>query len=113
MAKNYVQAGTTLAITATAAVKSGCLVQAGDVFVVAVTDIAAGATGDGIAHGVFLVPKLATDVMAAGKKVYLKDGKGAAGCHRRTAAGGRDLGAGGKRGGICAGTAQWLIPLTA
>ncbi|HCR3450222.1 TPA: DUF2190 family protein [Citrobacter werkmanii] len=75
MAKNYVQAGTTLAITATAAVKSGDLVQAGDVFVVAVTDIAAGATGDGIAHGVFLVPKLATDVMAAGKKVYLKDGK--------------------------------------
>lgn len=68
MAKNYVQAGTTLAITATAAVKSGSLVQAGDVFVVAVTDIAAGATGDGIAHGVFLVPKLATDVMAAGKK---------------------------------------------
>ncbi|WP_141031161.1 capsid cement protein, partial [Salmonella enterica] len=55
MAKNYVQAGTTLAITATAAVKSGDLVQAGDVFVVAVTDIAAGATGDGIAHGVFLV----------------------------------------------------------
>lgn len=39
MAKNYVQAGTTLAITATAAVKSGSLVQAGDVFVVAVTDI--------------------------------------------------------------------------
>ncbi|TRS59356.1 phage tail protein, partial [Salmonella enterica subsp. enterica serovar Panama] len=28
MAKNYVQAGTTLAITATAAVKSGSLVQA-------------------------------------------------------------------------------------
>lgn len=56
MAKNYVQAGTTLAITATAAVKSGDLVQAGDVFVVAVTDIAAGATGDGIAHGVFWSP---------------------------------------------------------
>ncbi|MDM3333447.1 capsid cement protein [Citrobacter sp. Cb127] len=75
MAKNFVQAGATLAITATAAVKSGELVQVGDVFTVAVTDIAAGATGDGIAHGVFLVPKLATDVMAAGKKVYLKGGK--------------------------------------
>ncbi|ELX6092031.1 DUF2190 family protein, partial [Salmonella enterica] len=49
MAKNFVQAGATLAITATAAVKSGDLVQVGDVFTVAVTDIAAGATGDGIA----------------------------------------------------------------
>lgn len=75
MAKNYVQAGTTLAITATAAVKSGDLVQAGDVFVVAVTDIAAGATGDGIAQGVFLVPKLSTDAIDVGKKVYLKDGR--------------------------------------
>lgn len=75
MATNFVQAGTTLAIKATAAIKSGDLVQVGDVFVVAVTDIAAGATGDGIAHGVFRVPKLTNDVMAVGKKVYLKNGK--------------------------------------
>lgn len=75
MAKNFVQAGSTLAITATAAVKSGDLIQVGDVFVVAVTDIAAGGTGDGIASGVFLVPKLASNVMEAGKKVYMKDGK--------------------------------------
>ncbi|HBB6657648.1 TPA: DUF2190 family protein [Salmonella enterica] len=74
MAKNFVQAGDTLAITATAAVKSGELVQVGDVFTVAVTDIAAGATGDGIATGVFLVPKLGSDEMAAGKKVYFRDG---------------------------------------
>lgn len=75
MAKNYVEDGKTITITATAAVKSGDLVQAGDIFVVAVTDIAAGSAGTGIAEGVFSVPKLETDVIEPGKKVYLKDNK--------------------------------------
>ncbi|EEC0687317.1 DUF2190 family protein [Salmonella enterica subsp. enterica] len=74
MAKNYVEDGKTIELKASAAVKSGDLVQVGDMFVVAVTDIAAGSAGTGIAEGVFSVPKLTTEDIAAGKKLYLKDG---------------------------------------
>ncbi|EKK3320151.1 DUF2190 family protein [Salmonella enterica] len=73
MAKNYVEDGKTITLTATTAVKSGDLVQVGNIFVVAVTDIAAGSAGTGIAEGVFSVPKLTTDVIEPGAKVYLKD----------------------------------------
>ncbi|ELY4474948.1 DUF2190 family protein [Salmonella enterica] len=74
MAKNYVEDGKTIEIVATTSLKSGDLVQVGDMFVVAVTDIAAGGAGTGITEGVFSVPKLATEDIAAGKKVYLKGG---------------------------------------
>ncbi|EBD2436896.1 DUF2190 family protein [Salmonella enterica] len=74
MAKNYVEDGKTIEIVATTSLKSGDLVQVGDMFAVAVTDIAAGSAGTGIAEGVFSVPKLATEDIASGKKVYLKDG---------------------------------------
>ncbi|EBS7338337.1 DUF2190 family protein [Salmonella enterica] len=74
MAKNYVEDGKTVEIVATASLKSGDLVQIGDMFAVAVTDIAAGSAGTGIAEGVFSVPKLVTEDIAAGKNVYLKDG---------------------------------------
>ncbi|ECI4647219.1 DUF2190 family protein [Salmonella enterica subsp. enterica serovar Ball] len=73
MAKNYVEDGRTITLTAASEVKSGGLVQVGDIFVVAVTDIAAGSEGTGIAEGVFSVPKLTTEDIAVGKKVYLKD----------------------------------------
>lgn len=75
MAKNYVEDGKTIEIVATGAVKSGDLVHVGDMFAVAVTDIATGSRGTGIAEGVFSVPKNETDVIEPGKKVYLKDGK--------------------------------------
>ncbi|EBB1560872.1 TPA: DUF2190 family protein [Salmonella enterica subsp. enterica serovar Dublin] len=74
MAKNYVEDGKTIEIVATTPLKSGDLVQVGDMFAVAVTDVAAGSVGTGIAEGVFSVPKLATEDIASGKKVYLKDG---------------------------------------
>ncbi|EFO8356653.1 DUF2190 family protein [Salmonella enterica] len=74
MAKNYVEDGKTITFTTAVAVKSGDLVQVGDMFVVAVTDIAAGGAGTGITEGVFSVPKLAAEDIAAGKKVYLKGG---------------------------------------
>ncbi|EAB2009935.1 DUF2190 family protein [Salmonella enterica] len=74
MAKNYVEDGKTIEIVATTSLKSGDLVQVGDMFAVAVTDITAGSAGTGIAEGVFSVPKLATEDIASGKKVYLKDG---------------------------------------
>ena len=64
-----------MAIVASAAISSGDLVQVGDVFAVALTDIPQGETGDGITEGVFMLPKLKTDDMKTGKKVYLKSGK--------------------------------------
>ncbi|EEV5553580.1 DUF2190 family protein [Escherichia coli] len=70
MAKNFVEEGKTVAIVASAAISSGDLVQVGDVFAVALTDIPQGETGDGLTEGVFMLPKLKTD-----KKVYLKSGK--------------------------------------
>ena len=51
------------------------VVQVGDVFAVALTDIPQGETGDGMTEGVFMLPKLKTDDMKTGKKVYLKSGK--------------------------------------
>lgn len=51
MAKNYVEDGKTIEIVATTSLKSGDLVQVGDMFAVAVTDIAAGSAGTGIAEG--------------------------------------------------------------
>ena len=70
MAKNFVEEGKTVAIVASAAISSGDLVQVGDVFAVALTDIPQGETGDGMTEGVFMLPKLKTD-----NKVYLKSGK--------------------------------------
>ena len=74
MAKNFVEEGKTVAIVAGANISSGELVQVGDVFAVALTDIAKGET-DGMTEGVFMLPKLKTDDMKTGKKVYLKSGK--------------------------------------
>lgn len=75
MAKNFVEEGKTVAIVASAAISSGDLVQVGDVFAVALTNIPQGETGDGMTEGVFMLPKLKTDDMKTGKKVYLKSGK--------------------------------------
>ena len=66
MAKNFVEEGKTVAIVASAAISSGDL---------ALTDIPQGETGDGMTEGVFMLPKLKTDDMKTGKKVYLKSGK--------------------------------------
>ncbi|EBA6588872.1 DUF2190 family protein, partial [Salmonella enterica] len=45
MAKNYVEDGKTIEIVATTSLKSGDLVQVGDMFAVAVTDITVGSAG--------------------------------------------------------------------
>ncbi|EGO4385290.1 DUF2190 family protein, partial [Escherichia coli] len=75
MAKNFVEDGKTVEIVAGANISSGELVQVGDIFAVALTDIAKGEIGDGMTEGVFMLPKLKTDDMKTGKKVYLKSGK--------------------------------------
>ncbi|CDG47124.1 DUF2190 family protein [Serratia symbiotica] len=75
MAKNFVQNGNTIAITAGAAtITSGDPVVVGDLVAVAMTDIAPGHTGDGFVFGVFQLPKLAADTIPVGKKVFIKDG---------------------------------------
>ncbi|WP_438333848.1 DUF2190 family protein [Edwardsiella tarda] len=75
MAKNFVQEGKTIQFTAANATESGALVQVGDVMAVSLSDVAAQAQGIGMTEGVFLLPKLRTDDMATGKKVYLKSDK--------------------------------------
>lgn len=76
MAKNYQQAGLTIPVTnnANTVLKSGSTVVLGDLITIIIADIAAGETGDGFAQGVFRLPKLTTEVIPVGKKVYLKAG---------------------------------------
>lgn len=76
MAKNFIQEGKTIALTnaGTEEIASGELVVVGDLVAVAITDIAVADTGDGFTEGVFQLPKLAADVIAAGQKVYSLDG---------------------------------------
>ena len=68
MAKNFVQHGKTIEIANTGSVEilSGSPVMVGKVVAIAITDIAAGQTGDGFTEGVFLLPKLTTDADLAG-----------------------------------------------
>ncbi|ELA8728938.1 TPA: DUF2190 family protein [Morganella morganii] len=77
MAKNYQQQGMTIAIvnSGTKPVTSGSLVQVGSLAAVAITDIAAGATGDGFAEGVFRLPKKNGLVLKAGAAASVKDGQ--------------------------------------
>lgn len=75
MAKNYAQDGNSIEIVnATADIASGDPVVVGELVVVSITDIPKGGFGTGRAAGVFLLPKAAADVIAAGAKVYLKAG---------------------------------------
>jgi predicted RecA/RadA family phage recombinase len=77
MSKNFVQEGKTIPLTNTSAdtaLVSGEPVVIGTMIAIAITDIAPGDTGDGFTEGVFRLPKLSTEVVTAGVKVYLKDG---------------------------------------
>ncbi|WP_141220137.1 DUF2190 family protein [Escherichia coli] len=76
MARNFIEDGKTIGIVATGKnISSGEMVRVGDIFAVALTDIPQGEAGDGLTEGVFILPKLKSDDMKAGKKVYLKSGK--------------------------------------
>jgi predicted RecA/RadA family phage recombinase len=72
MAKNFVQPGDNITITAAAAVKSGEVVIVGRLFGVAVADIAAGQKGILHLGGVWDLPKNtgAGEVFAEGAAVY-------------------------------------------
>lgn len=74
MATNFVQNGNTLTIIngGSAEILSGDIVPVGDIVAVAIANIPVSGTGEGLAAGVFQLPKLATDAIPAGTKVYLK-----------------------------------------
>ena len=72
MAKNYIQAGDSLAYTngGGTTITSGSAIVMGVRVVVALTDIAAGKSGTVAARGVFALDKLGTDVVAQGALLY-------------------------------------------
>jgi len=73
--KNYVQEGKTITVTAPAAVTSGQLVVVGSIVGVAGFDAALGADVEVVTQGVFELPKIATDVINQGDKLYWDSGQ--------------------------------------
>ncbi|KAA0677779.1 DUF2190 family protein [Roseomonas genomospecies 6] len=71
--KNFIQAGTVVSVTAPATVTSGSLVKVGALFGVAVTDAASGAAVEISTEGVYTLPKVTTDTIAIGDKLYWDD----------------------------------------
>jgi len=68
--KNYVQEGKTLTVTAPAAVASGDYVVVGAIRGVAAYDAGQGEPVEVATEGVFTLPKVAADVVAAGDLLY-------------------------------------------
>jgi len=68
--KNYVQPGNTLTLTAPAAILSGGVVIVGSIIGVSNGDAANGAPVDVDTVGVFTLPKIAAQAIAAGAIVY-------------------------------------------
>lgn len=73
MAKNYVQRGDTLTLTAPYDVASGAGLLVGAMFGVALVDALTGAEVEATTVGVYELPKLSTDVVTQGAKIYWDD----------------------------------------
>jgi predicted RecA/RadA family phage recombinase len=73
--KNYVQEGNTITVTAPATVTSGQLVVVGSINGVAAFDAASGADIEVTVEGVFELPKVTTDVVAQGDRLYWDSGQ--------------------------------------
>jgi len=73
--KNFVQEGNTITVTAPAVVTSGQLVVVGSIAGVAAFDAASGADVEVTVEGVFELPKVTTDVVAQGDKLYWDSGQ--------------------------------------
>lgn len=74
--KNFVQEGNTLTVAAPGTVASGDLVVVGSIIGVAATDAASTEEVEVDTVGVFTLPKVTTDVVAAGDKLYWDSGAG-------------------------------------
>lgn len=79
--KNYKQNGDVLTFTAGATITSGMIVKVGDLFGVAVTDVANGAEGELALKGVYALPKTtgAGTALAVGDPVYFDTSAAATG----------------------------------
>ena len=73
--RNFVQEGNTITVTAPATVTSGQLVVVGSINGVAAFDAGSGADAEVTVEGVFELPKVATDVIAQGDKLYWDSGQ--------------------------------------
>jgi len=70
MAKNYIQAGDVVTLTAPYAVSSGGGALVGNLFGIALQTLANAASGEFAVCGVFDINKLSTDIFAVGDFVY-------------------------------------------
>ena len=68
--KNYIQRGETLTVAAPATITSGQLVVVGSIIGVANGDAASGDEVEVDIRGVFDLPKISTDVVTMGAKLY-------------------------------------------
>ncbi|NML62264.1 DUF2190 family protein [Massilia sp. RP-1-19] len=68
--KNFIQKGVTLTLLVAAAAQAGEAVLVGKIFGVALSDVAAGKSGEFVTEGVFELPALAGDVAAQGAVLY-------------------------------------------
>lgn len=71
--KNFVQPGDVVTLTAPYAVASGAGAKVGSIFGVATGDVANAVAGEFMLVGVFDLPKLSTDVITVGAKLYWDD----------------------------------------
>lgn len=74
--KNYIQPGETLTVIAAGTVSSGQLVVTGSLIGVANTDAVLNDELEVDVVGVFTLPKVTTDVVATGDKLYWDSGAG-------------------------------------
>lgn len=70
MAKNYIQEGDTLNLTAPYAVASGSGLLVGSLFAVALVTLATGANGSCATEGVFELTKNSAEAWTQGQKIY-------------------------------------------
>ncbi len=68
--KNFIQPGETLTVTAPANVSSGGLVVVGSIIGVAAFNALSGADVEVATEGVFTLPKVTTDVVTQGARLY-------------------------------------------
>lgn len=68
--KNFIQPGAVLTLLAAAVVLSGEAVLVGKIFGVALSSVAAGASGEFQTEGVHELPVLSTDVVTVGAPLY-------------------------------------------
>ena len=95
MAKNYVQDGNTVRLTAAKAITSGGVVVSEDLIAIAITDAAKGEPVIGLTTGVFTVKAKQADDIKQGAVLYWSDTDGAtitAGTNKRLGIAWKDSG---------------------